>query len=483
MLHTFSIIGLTAAAAAVGIIVHAIFKSTGMSRKNGFPNSPWNWPIIGQTLWFLQGPPKFYDMLASRGPTDAINSTSFGLDQLMMVSPEAMKWAGMKGPGSALRSLLPPRWDRVLGANSLMTTDNAHKHKRLRHAFGLSITKDVLGRCFPYIRQNAQTLINELAVETQNTNKPVEVYAASTRFAFNAIIFLIFGSRSKDVEVLQGSFETLFTTWLAGLGDYFVPEFMNGPFAKSMVARKEIVDILSGIMEERREGFAADDDTQEPDGLNNILFGNSGETLTDDEILDNILVLVFAGHDTSTATMCSSIHFWANVMSQEEKDLLNDEIERADGSNMAELLALPVLDAFLKEVLRMATPATGMFRKLNQDVEFLGHHVPAGTVLTLPFGTLMHNPDVFEDPHTFTIHRFLNKSAQDLKKHAYNYLPFGLGPHQCLGMNLARLEIKIFIFELLKSYAVVKSNMPSEFVGFPALIFKPKVKVFPVNEY
>ncbi|KAJ3295180.1 hypothetical protein HDU79_009752 [Rhizoclosmatium sp. JEL0117] len=474
-------LGLIAALPVAGVIIHAILKSTGVSRKNKFPNAPWNWPIIGQTLWFLQGPPSFYRMLSSRGPTDAINSTSFGLDQLIMVSPEAMKWAGMKGPGSAVGSLLPPRWDHVLGPNSFLAINDAHKHKRLRHVFGQSIAKDVLERCFPQLRQNAQTLIQALALETQNTNEPVAVFSASRQFTFNAIIFFIFGSRAKDVEVLQSNFERLFATWLAGLGDFFLPEFMNGPFAKSMVARKEIVDILSGIIEERRDGYAADDEMKEPDGLNKILFGDSGETLTDDEIIDNLLFFVFAGHDTSTATICSAIHLLTHEMDHDETDLLIQEIARADGSHMAELLALPILDAFVKEVLRMATPATGMFRKLNQDVELLDHHVPAGTVLTLPFGTLMYNPDVFDDPHTFTIHRFLNKSAQDLKKHSYAYQPFGLGPHQCLGMNLARLEIKIFIFELLKSYAVVKSNTPSEFVGFPVLAFKPTVKIFPVQ--
>ncbi|KAJ3064139.1 hypothetical protein HDU99_004565 [Rhizoclosmatium hyalinum] len=169
-------------------------------------------------------------------------------------------------------------------------------------------------------------------------------------------------------------------------------------------------------------------------------------------------------------------------MASDEKDLLNREIENANEGTMAELLALPVLDAFVKEVLRIATPATGMLRKLNQDAELCGHKLSAGTILTLPYGTLMYNPDVFEDPHTFTVHRFLNKSAQDLKKHAYSYLPFGIGPRQCIGMNLARLEIKIFMFELLKSYVVIKSNKPSKFVGWPSLVFKPSVKILPIKE-
>ncbi|ORY52903.1 cytochrome P450 [Rhizoclosmatium globosum] len=311
----------------------------------------------------------------------------------------------------------------------------------------------------------------EFATETQRTNKPIDTHHNIKLFTFNAILFFIFGSRTQDVQILQANFDN-FVIWMAGLGDIFIPEFMNGPFAKAMVARTKLTSILLAIIKERQS-----------DGLNKILFGNhEGIFLSDNELVDNLLVMIFVGHDTSTGSISSSIHYWANEMAPEEKEMLLREIEDVDGTNMTELLALPVLDAFMKEVLRMAAPATAILRKLNQDADILGHVVPSGSVLMLPYGALSYNPDVFPEPNKFNIARFLDLSAQDAKKQAYAYSPFGLGARQCLGMHLARLELKIFMFQLLKSFVVLKSDIPSVIEGFPVMMVKPQVKVLSVLE-
>ncbi|KAJ3006201.1 UNVERIFIED_CONTAM: hypothetical protein HDU68_004213, partial [Siphonaria sp. JEL0065] len=277
--------------------------------------------------------------------------------------------------------------------------------------------------------------LSEMTNQCATTGKSIDVYTFTTTFTFNAILFFVFGSFPNQVIRIQNQFDN-FRVWIGGLGDFWIPQWMNGPFAKSLRAKKVISRVILEIMNERRGGTSGEPAFQ--DGLSKLMEAKDefGQQLSDNEIIENIMVFVFAGHDTTSATISSAIHYWIYEMSDLERSLLSEEVESSFPETEAELLQLPVLDAFIKEVLRVKAPIPGVMRRLACDVELYNKTIPKDTIVHVPIAALMRNSQVFENPAEFKLERFLADDSIP----AYTCIPFSFGARQCLGMTLAILE-------------------------------------------
>jgi len=127
--------------------------------------------------------------------------------------------------------------------------------------------------------------------------------------------------------------------------------------------------------------------------------------------------------------------------------------QRAAPSKVSEIRSLRYLDAVVKEVLRLC-PSAGFTRRPDHDVEINGHTVPAGTEMVI-FPWLLHqHPEMGEDAGTFNPDRWLERDPQNgkAKRSRQLYLPFSLGPRNCVGMQLALTEMKTALILLLQRY-------------------------------
>ena len=157
---------------------------------------------------------------------------------------------------------------------------------------------------------------------------------------------------------------------------------------------------------------------------------------------------------------------------QEVRDAFGDELNKPiDYDTMT---ALPYLDAFFKELLRWCAPIRAMQRRLTQDIEYDSFDLPADQSITLTYSNVMTDPANFPNPTHFDPERFLPNRAED-KKFRGAYVPFGGGVRQCLGMGLAKLEIKVFLVHLLRRYEVRGESF--ERVNLPVQFLKPCVSV------
>jgi cytochrome P450 len=147
-------------------------------------------------------------------------------------------------------------------------------------------------------------------------------------------------------------------------------------------------------------------------------------TLTRDELLMYINILAVAGNDT-TARLIS----FAGQLLAEHPDA-----RRAVAADYS------LIPGAVDEVLRFQPPAMQTCRYVNEDVELYGQVVPEGSVLALVMGSANRDERQYDNPDTFDVHR---------KPH---HLTFGFGPHYCLGANLARLETRIVLEEVLDRF-------------------------------
>lgn len=178
---------------------------------------------------------------------------------------------------------------------------------------------------------------------------------------------------------------------------------------------------------------------------------SDGNTFSDNDIVNHMIFLMMAAHDTSTSTLTTmAYHLAANPLWQER---CRDEGARI-GDGPLDIEALDKLETFdlvINECLRMMTPLPFNVRRAVRDTEILGHYIPAGTNINLWPGMNHRLPELWTDPETFDPDRFAEPRSEH-KRHRYAFAPFGGGAHKCIGMVFGQLEVKTVMHRLLRNY-------------------------------
>jgi cytochrome P450 len=176
-----------------------------------------------------------------------------------------------------------------------------------------------------------------------------------------------------------------------------------------------------------------------------------GERFTDADVIDHMIFLMMAAHDTTTITSSAAAYYLAKhpewqERAREESLALGDDIPDIEA-----LEGLHTLDLVMKEALRLVAPVPSMARKTVKDTEVLGHYLPAGTLVSVN-PTINHfAPECWTDPMRFDPERFNDERRED-KSHRYAWMPFGGGAHKCIGLHFGTLEVKALLHEMLLAY-------------------------------
>jgi cytochrome P450 len=214
------------------------------------------------------------------------------------------------------------------------------------------------------------------------------------------------------------------------------------PWGQMKQRQQRIHSLLQAEIEERR--------THTNDGRTDVLSlmmaarDENGRAMTDEELRDELLTLLFAGHET-TATILA----WALYQIHRQPDVqakLRHELDSlGDLSNPMEIAQLPYLTAVCQETLRMYPVLAATFARITKSPMTLGGYpLDTGTTL-LPSIYLVHNrEDLYPEPQQFKPERFLERQYSPSE-----YLPFGGGNRRCLGYALAQLEIKLVLATIL----------------------------------
>jgi cytochrome P450 len=182
-----------------------------------------------------------------------------------------------------------------------------------------------------------------------------------------------------------------------------------------------------------------------------------GNSFTDDDIVNHMIFLMMAAHDTSTSTTTTMVYNLA--ANPEWQQRCRDESDRlGDGPlDIESLEKLETLDLVMNESLRMVTPLPLNMRQAVRDTELLGYYVPAGTNVTIWPGMNHRLSELWTDPYKFDPERFAEPRAEH-KRHRYAFAPFGGGAHKCIGMVFGQLEVKTVVHRLLRRYRLELSR-------------------------
>nr|XP_037284555.1 cytochrome P450 3A5-like [Rhipicephalus microplus] len=178
--------------------------------------------------------------------------------------------------------------------------------------------------------------------------------------------------------------------------------------------------------------------------------------ITDKQLLGNCFVFLVAGYETTATAM--SITMYELAMHPDEQEEIYSEMMQAlehSGELTYEVIhQLKRLDMFVCECLRMYPPITLITsRQCNKDTVVLGQHFPTGVNVLAPTWQIHHDPEIWPDPFRFDPERF---RAGVRAHHPAAFIPFGLGPRECLGKRFSILEIKAAVCTTLRQCKVLQ---------------------------
>lgn len=181
-----------------------------------------------------------------------------------------------------------------------------------------------------------------------------------------------------------------------------------------------------------------------------------GNGMTPQELRDELMTLLFAGHETTATAMAWAL-YWIHSLPEVKAKLLEELALLGDSADAMEIFRLPYLTAVCQETLRIYPVGMLTFpRKVEKPVELLGYHLEPGTIVTGCIYLLHQREDIYPDAKQFKPERFLEKQPSP-----YEFMSFGGGDRRCIGEALAMLEMKLVIATILGNYQLnMATNKP-----------------------
>jgi cytochrome P450 len=269
------------------------------------------------------------------------------------------------------------------------------------------------------------------------------------------VLFATVLGRELDIdgdETIRRSAEHLHDWFLPT--SYFLPNWVPSPARRRFDAAKSTLQAEAQRLLDEKAGDAPTDPSEATDLLS-LLVGlrEAGLTdtgmLSDERLRDQMVTIIFAGHDTTTTSL--TFAFWALANHPEVRQQFHAEVDALDGPpTMDDVDELTYTDKVLTETLRMFPPVYSLPRETAGDVAFGGYRVPEGERLMLPIRLVQRDARWFDDPDTFRPERWTKQFRQDL--HDFAYAPFGGGPRICIGRQFALLEAKLALATIGREY-------------------------------
>jgi cytochrome P450 len=292
----------------------------------------------------------------------------------------------------------------------------------------------------------------ERAIAALRPNEVIDIYEWMRNLAMRIAMRALLGLDPDD----QGHGAAAahhFERALAFYGTEAQTRLLRGPgtpWARLMSSRQVLDEIIFEEIARRRS-------RPDPERLDilSLLLGtsdDSGATLSDQEVHDQVITLMFAGHDTSTSTVSFLQYELARHPQVAER--VRHELDEVVGPRppSPEQLAreLPYLEMVMDETLRLYPPAWIGPRRAVREFEFAGHTVPADAYVNYCSWASHRLPEVFPDPEAFVPERFEPERKAALPRGAY--VPFGGGRRICIGKRFGQTEVKLVSAMLLSRY-------------------------------
>lgn len=432
----------TAAVALIIFVLVKIRRSIPTQRMK-LPPGTMGWPFVGETVAYLKphpatSPGTFMEEHISRYGK-VFKSHLFGYPTVVSVDPELNKFI-LQNEDRLFQSSYPSTIGGILGKWSMLVLVG-DMHKEMR---GIALNFMGNNKLKNSLLQDIQTHAL-LILNSWKENQAFSAQAETKKYTFNLMAKQIMSCNPEDLET-----EYLMKEYFSFMkGVVSAPVNLPGTtYRKALKSRAAILQAVKNTMNERRK---QPEMTWNSDLLSRIMEEGS---LNTEQILDLILNLLFAGHETSSIALSLAIYFLAQSpesakqLRWEHLDIRRTIEQRGTDSNLHwdDYKRMEFTQQVINETLRLGNVVRFVHRKALLNVQYKGYDIPAGWKVLPVFDAVHLDPDVYDNPLVFNPWRW-----QKVEGSTY-FTPFGGGSRLCTGVELAKLEIAVFLHHLVLSY-------------------------------
>jgi cytochrome P450 len=311
----------------------------------------------------------------------------------------------------------------------------------------------------------------------------VEVHELMTRLTFRIIARSVFSTNFPEAELdrLAGLITEIQAFFVRSIRQpYLKPWFrLRGKFSYHDALAQELRTLLAGLITQRQEANSRPGTTPPDDLLQMLLdvrYEDTGEPMGTDRVIDESLILLVAGHETSANALTWLTYLLAHHPAEATR--IQQEIATVLAGRPPAFEDLPRLGTALhavQEAMRHYPPAWMVDRVALTDDNYNGLPIPKGTLFSLYFHGLHHDAKYWPNPEEFQPSRFAPGQPQQVQANAY--VPFGGGPRLCIGMQFALTEMQLVTLELLRQFDV--QWVP----GQPPVTIQPLITLRPRRDF
>jgi len=284
------------------------------------------------------------------------------------------------------------------------------------------------------------------------TGKNIDVYPLANQVSFNILIQSLF-----DIKLSPTIMEEL-SQIFTSLQDFLIKD-INQPFrrifypftgAENAELKKaaRLREIFTGIINDRKAS-----DKNYTDLLDMLLksrYEDTGEAMSNEQVIDEVLILIFAGHETTANTIS-----WLLYLLSANNGAAQKLTASFSNSTVDNCLNNDYLKATIMEAMRLYPAAYVTERVALEDDAYEDFSFPKNTIIIPFFFGLHRDKNLWDDALKFLPQRFIDDTTLAKSK---NYFPFGAGPRMCIGNNFAMAEMSFFIFSFLKKFSIKPSG-------------------------
>jgi len=303
----------------------------------------------------------------------------------------------------------------------------------------------------------------------------IDVYPLMNKLAFNIVLKTLFNI-DMPVSTMNTLSDFISENQRFVIKDIRQPHLswwykLNGEVKKHLKKSNKARGMLRDLIRERKNVGEKRDDLL--DMLLDSRYEDTGKPMEEEQLIDEILILFIAGHETTANALSWTLHLLAT-----HPDVLRKLRNSITDFDLEAITRDDFLNAISKESMRLFPPAWISDRMAISDDQFGEYTYPKGTVLILFLYGLHRNPQYWENAADFRPERFLKENTDKLNTAAY--FPFGAGPRQCIGNSFAMAEMSIFIQTFIYQFDIKPTDQIPETI--PLVTLRPDKVVLKVSK-
>ena len=356
----------------------------------------------------------------------------------------------------------------LLGEHSVIMLEG-DRHQRERKLLMPPLHGDRLRTYGQLICQITKQVMDRLPV-----GKPFIAHDVMQSISLQIIIQILFGISEgeryqqiqKQLSLMLESFESpLLSTFL------YLPSIRwnlgpSSPWGYFLRKRKLVDELIYAEIKERRAA-----QNQNHTDLLSLLIeatDEEGQSMTDLELRDELMTLLFAGHETTTSTLTWAL-YWVHYLPEIKKKLLKKLGEFDQDIAIETIAKIPYLNAVCNETLRIYPVALTFPRLALEPVEIMGYKFPTNTALIGCIYLTHHRQDIYPNSKQFNPERFIEQQFSP-----YEFMPFGAGLRRCIGAALAQYKLKLVLATILLNFKLKLADSQPAKPQRRSITFSPK---------